>query len=413
MKCALTLGLSALFAVWVLAEQSTSSQQGTRAGASNQTGSVKASSELVPSQIFVRASPSVVVIVAENKTTQSEALGSGFVVGRDRIATNHHVVEGMKEAFVLFSDGKVKPALNVVADSVQQDLIILTVETDNRPPLSFGDELNLHQGDPVYALGAPKGLQLSFTNGIVSSFRKSNAQFLIQTTAPIAPGSSGGPLLDRAGRVVGVTTSMISDAPGIYFSVGIGDVKRLLKTPQTVALPFSEWAEQQVNRNTSGSPNSVPSTQGTSLEETISWMSTFLEAHGQEWVGGVPLQSNIMGAKNGGPACAVFVTHNYENAMQLHTDMKAPVKTATELMLLSDIDVRSVKVCGGPHVCLETTNNLNKILEVVPIDDKGTKVSEYDLDRSAIILDSLENAERFANALKHAISLCGGSKSLF
>ena len=100
-----------------------------------------------------------------------------------------------------------------------QDLIILAVQTDNRSSLVFGDELSLQQGDSVYALGAPKGLELSFTNGIVSSFRKSNGQFLIQTTAPIAPGSSGGPLFDRSGHVVGVTTSMLSDAAGIYFCI--------------------------------------------------------------------------------------------------------------------------------------------------------------------------------------------------
>jgi S1-C subfamily serine protease len=99
-----------------------------------------------------------------------------------------------------------------------------------------------HEPTILPALGAPEGLQLAFTNGIVSSFRKSNTQFLIQTTAPIAHGSSGGPHFDKAGRVVGVTTSMLSDAPGIYFSVGIGDVRRLLRTPQGVALSFEEWA---------------------------------------------------------------------------------------------------------------------------------------------------------------------------
>lgn len=108
--------------------------------------------------------------------------------------------------------------------------------------------LSLQEGDYVYALGAPKGLELSFTNGIVSSFRNTNGQFLIQNTAPIAPGSSGGPLFDRTGRVVGVTTSLLEDASGIYFSVGIGDLKRLIRTPQGAALLFSEWAKQRNSR---------------------------------------------------------------------------------------------------------------------------------------------------------------------
>ncbi len=85
----------------------------------------KSTSDLPPAQIFNRARPSVVVIVADDQNTQREALGSGFLVGRDRVVTNHHVVDDMKEAYVVFSDGKVKLVSGVVVDSVQQDLIIL------------------------------------------------------------------------------------------------------------------------------------------------------------------------------------------------------------------------------------------------------------------------------------------------
>jgi S1-C subfamily serine protease len=98
----------------------------------------------------------VVIIVASDQNGQREALGSGFVVSHGKIATNHHVVEGMNQAYIVFSDGAVKPISSVVADSIQQDLRILAVETGNRPPLPFGDELSLQQGDSVYALGAPK-----------------------------------------------------------------------------------------------------------------------------------------------------------------------------------------------------------------------------------------------------------------
>jgi Trypsin-like peptidase domain len=394
--------------------------------------SAKSSADLAPSQIFSRARPAVVVIVADDKSSQREALGSGFLVSRDRIATNHHVVEGMKEAYVVFSDGMVKRVSGVVADSIQQDLIILTTETGNRPSLAFGDELSLHQGDAVYALGAPKGLQLSFTNGIVSSFRKSEGQFLIQTTAPIAPGSSGGPLFDRAGRVVGVTTSMLSDAPGIYFSVGIGDLRRLLRTPQGVALPFEEWAKRQDGESRTKSASGISSSQSQhgqpSLQETISWMSNFLEAHGQEWSGGEPSRSNVMGLSpvyrellalraedlhedlSGKEACVIFVRHNSATATRLHDDLKVPVKTWTETMFLGDIDPKSIKVVASSHVYFETSNNLHNIIETVPV---GEKFPEYDLDRGWILLDSAENAQRFANAIVHAVVLCGGSTTPF
>jgi tetratricopeptide (TPR) repeat protein len=120
-----------------------------------------------------------------------------------------------------------------------RDIAIVSVKTGNRVPLKRGDELSLKQGDEVYAIGAPLGLDLSITNGIVSGFRSIEDQFLLQTTAAIAPGSSGGPLFDRDGRVIGVTTSALNDSPGIYFSVGIGDVTRIMRSASTLVLPIS------------------------------------------------------------------------------------------------------------------------------------------------------------------------------
>jgi S1-C subfamily serine protease len=431
MKRVLLLILVLVFAVRAPAQGSKSAQQAAGMEAPAHRSSVPASTPLTPSQIFSRARPSVVVIVASDQKGQREALGSGFIVSTGRIATNHHVVEGMNEAYVVFSDGDVKPVSKVIADSTQQDLIILAVETGKRSALMFGDELSLQQGDSVYALGAPKGLELSFTNGIVSSFRKSNAQFLIQTTAPIAPGSSGGPLFDHTGSVVGVTASMLSDAPGIYFSVGIGDVKRLLRTPQGVALPFDEWAKQQGKKSVSESSHSIASNddqtgQTPTLQETVSWMTSFLDAHGQEWTGGTePLQSNSMGLSQpylellqaashsdlaGKEACAIFVRHNMADAVQLHDDVKLPTKTWAETMFLADLDPSTIKVVARTHVHFETRNNLDKIVEIVPA---GDKFSEYDLNLGNFILDSAENAERFASALKHAVNLCGGGTSPF
>lgn len=441
MKCALVLALLPTVIIPALAQES--GHQFIGAGTPPKIEVGQAGTDLSPSQIFSRARSSVVVIVADDQNGQREALGSGFIVSHDRIATNHHVVEGMSEAYVVFSDGDVKPVSKVVADSEQQDVIILMTETGNRPSLALGDELSLQQGDPVYALGAPKGLQLSFTSGIVSSFRKPNGQFLIQTTAPIAPGSSGGPLFDHTGRVVGVTTSLLADAPGIYFSVGIGDVRRLLRTPRAVSLPLDEWAKQQGKKSDSDSSHSIASNedqsgQTPSLQETISWMSSFLEAHGQEWLQAVvigsqsidPSQSNFMRlpaqeqyvaaflaffrakAAVGPKECAVVIRHNYATPIQLHTDMKAPTRMSVEFIFLGDIDTASVKVSGS-HVYFETTNNLDRIGELVPANDGTEKVLEYDSDRSWIVLDSAENAKRFADALKHAVTLCGGITTPF
>jgi S1-C subfamily serine protease len=190
-----------------------------------------------PAAIYERTHLSVVVIVVCDQDGKPSGQGSGFIVAKDRIATNHHVLRDASSAIVVFADGSTKEAEGIVADSSTKDLAILAVKTGARPPLKMGDELSIHQGDPVYAIGAPRGLELSITNGIVSGFRQLDEQFMIQTTAPIAPGSSGGPLFDQNGRVIGVTTMLLNDSPGIYFSIGSGDLSRLLRTPSLVVTP--------------------------------------------------------------------------------------------------------------------------------------------------------------------------------
>ena len=197
-----------------------------------------------PADVFRQARSSVVLIVG-SASGDKVAQGSGFIVGKDRVVTNYHVIAGLTAAYVLFADGRTEPVAGVVAADADQDAAVLDVHTGTRPALALGDELNLHEGDSVLAIGAPQGLELSLTNGIISAFRNSEKKFLIQNTAPIAPGSSGGPLLDSRGRAVGVTTSLLADTPGVYFSIGIGAVKKLLKAAPTLSQSLAEWRAKE------------------------------------------------------------------------------------------------------------------------------------------------------------------------
>jgi tetratricopeptide (TPR) repeat protein len=146
-------------------------------------------------------------------------------------------------------------------------LIVLGADTGQRPALTLGDELTLQQGDPVYAIGAPEGLELTLTNGIVSAFRNISDQFLIQSTAPIGHGSSGGPLFDRQGRVVGITSAMLSNTPGVYFSVGVGDLKRMLRSPQLLVLSFAEWAKQNAEQPEASSATDASTSENTDSQQ--------------------------------------------------------------------------------------------------------------------------------------------------
>ncbi|HLZ51814.1 MAG TPA: S1C family serine protease [Candidatus Acidoferrum sp.] len=401
-----------VFVACANAQSSKSAQQVVGMPTATRTPSGPASTTLIPSQIFSRARPSVVVIVASDQKGQREALGSGFIVSSGRIATNHHVVEGMNEAYVVFSDGDVKPVSKVVADSGQQDLIILAVETGKRSALMFGDELSLQQGDSVYALGAPKGLELSFTNGIVSSFRKSNAQFLIQTTAPIAPGSSGGPLFDRTGRVVGVTTSLISDAPGIYFSVGIGDVKRLLRTPQPVLLPFDEWAKQQAKvRDSQTSTRTNPSDtqrapdKGLSLQQLIYLIERFSEAHGTSVSDG-KLHTNFFESGailDPSHPCGGDIVHDFPNATAEHE-----VERVLVIFNLANVDATSITVDGHNNLKLEMSlfyEATSFVGEKLQLSQLLQNAKEQTGSRH-VVFDSRENAEEFARYIRDAVLAC-------
>jgi tetratricopeptide (TPR) repeat protein len=111
------------------------------------------------------------------------------------------------------------------------------------------------------------GLELSLTNGIVSAFRNLDNRFVIQSTAAIGHGSSGGPLFDRGGKGVGITSSLLSDTPGIYFSVGVGDLKCVLRTPQFVTLSFAEWAKQNADATSAPGGKPAPTSEPSEAEQ--------------------------------------------------------------------------------------------------------------------------------------------------
>jgi putative serine protease PepD len=182
--------------------------------------------------------PSVVTIKVSG--ADAAGTGSGFVMRRDGyILTNNHVVEasGAKgKITVLFSDGKSAEA-KIVGRDESYDLAVIRVGRRNLPALVLGASSTVVVGDPVFAVGAPLGLDSTVTSGIVSALNRpvtaggagaSSASFInaIQTDAAINPGNSGGPLLDMAGRVIGVNSAIArvasASADGQSGSIGVG-----------------------------------------------------------------------------------------------------------------------------------------------------------------------------------------------
>jgi serine protease Do len=201
-------------------------------------------------QVAARVSPAVVQIVvsgyrpvedhegnATAKLARASVIGSGIIVDPDGyVMTNAHVVEGAQRIRVILSPSPVNSPFELQPVKAQQileatlhgtnkqsDLALLKVNATHLPSLSLHPDIPVHQGELVFALGSPEGLQDSITMGVVSSVTRQldtdNPMVYIQTDAPINHGNSGGPLVDIDGHVIGMNTLNLSDSGG---SEGLG-----------------------------------------------------------------------------------------------------------------------------------------------------------------------------------------------
>lgn len=175
------------------------------------------------------AKGAIVTIVTANNDDPI-ALGSGFLVSSDgAIATNYHVIASGNVAVVKFADGTVLPVDGVLATDKVHDLAIIKVHGKTFQTLTLGNSDQIQVGEEVVAIGNPLGLELTVSNGILSGVRitKEEDKFL-QTTAPISHGSSGGPLFNMLGEVVGVNTLYLEGGASLNFAIPANDVKKLL-----------------------------------------------------------------------------------------------------------------------------------------------------------------------------------------
>ena len=178
---------------------------------------------LTYTQIYDKNAPSMVSIEAESE--EEYGTGTGVILTQDGyIVTNAHVVAGASSVQVAFSDNNVLPASLVGFDAVE-DLAVLKVEAQGLTPAQFGDSSLLRCGDPVAALGDPLGYRSTITDGIVSALDREVTvdgvtMTLIQTSAAINFGNSGGALINQYGQVVGITTIKIVTQDGSAEALG-------------------------------------------------------------------------------------------------------------------------------------------------------------------------------------------------
>jgi hypothetical protein len=178
---------------------------------------------------IVRASEGAVVqVVPFGKEGKPRHCASGFFITEDgTVLTAAHVVQGARDIFVKILNGAVFPVDAVLALDSELDVAVLKVSGHGLPTLRLADSDLITVGEPVLTIGSPFGLQNSVSTGIVSGVRRKGEHLLIQTTAPISPGSSGGPLLNQSGEAIGIATSSVGEAQNINFAIPINEVRRV------------------------------------------------------------------------------------------------------------------------------------------------------------------------------------------
>ncbi|MGA2434422.1 MAG: trypsin-like peptidase domain-containing protein, partial [Bryobacteraceae bacterium] len=183
------------------------------------------------------ATPSVVVVENFNEDGEKAGQGSGYVFSEDGIIiTNYHVIRGAKFLVVRASDQAQYRVDSVLGYEIDHDVAALRL-TANSPPALLTETVEEPKvGDRVVAVGAPLGLESTVSEGIVSALRSVGTTRIIQITASISPGSSGGPLLNEYGKVIGLTTSTVRNGQSLNFAVSAKHFSEILNRRQSVSL---------------------------------------------------------------------------------------------------------------------------------------------------------------------------------
>lgn len=222
---------------------------------------------LTSDEIYAKCAPSVFLISTYDVRGDAYATGSGFFVDANGTAvTNYHVIENAFKVDISTTDGKVYSDVKVLAYSITHDIAILKVGGSGFPYLTIGDSSKIKGGEVVYAIGNPRGLTSSITDGLISNVRREDYDNRIQISVPISPGNSGGALINGKGAVIGITQSTLVTGQNLNFAVPInmamelprvaplslGEVARLaaIEEYQNIA-PGFEWNFSELEPNNS------------------------------------------------------------------------------------------------------------------------------------------------------------------
>lgn len=233
----------------------------------NSSNGTSANNSLNTTELASKVLPAVVTIEVSDT-----AQGSGVIIDSDgSVLTCYHVLAGGKQVIVKMADGGYFPIKDFGIIDRRLDLAIAQISGRNLPYLRLGDSSALRPGDKILTIGSPLGLESSVSEGIISALRKvedfpeelkqellasgrKQENKLIQFTAPVSPGNSGGPLVNTKGEIVGIVVAGIPAADNVYFAIPINDVKPLLADKNHVMLKIGETDSTEITSGTYSPP---------------------------------------------------------------------------------------------------------------------------------------------------------------
>jgi hypothetical protein len=215
-----------------------------------------------PQDVARNLFPKTVMLTMKDSQGRPTALGSGFIIPKGYIVTNFHVVEGASSGFIKRAGDRTKYRITgIVEKNEAVDLVILAVDGMPEEGVKLSDRKSIEVGETVFALGNPRGLEGTFSQGIVSSVRELDDLSLLQITAPISPGSSGGPIADEKGEVVGVAVATFRGGQNLNFAIPAKYVKNL-ETTISSPKPLAESSNASKTKSFFESMQSGKSTDG-------------------------------------------------------------------------------------------------------------------------------------------------------
>lgn len=203
--------------------------------------------------------PSTVTVILYDSGSRVIGTGSGFFVRENIIATNFHVIDGADDADIKLADSDTSyQTAGVVAVDKRNDLVLLQINNTHGKPLKLSVSEPLEVGLEIYAVGSPKGLEGTIASGIVSRLvTHAESEARIQITAPISSGSSGGPVVDKYGEVIGIAQASIREGQNLNFAIPVQYLVRML-TNLSVPEPIRNIASKPSQTDASPSTGTPP-----------------------------------------------------------------------------------------------------------------------------------------------------------